>query len=145
MRRILFASDFSKASRRAYTTALDMAKRNRAKLTILHVIAPIVPVAPDAYVAFDTWDEIETQAREWARRQVAKLTDAAKKRGVRAVGVVTEGTAAREIIRAARRLNADLVIIGTHGRTGLAKLFLGSVASAVVATSRCPVMTVRGR
>ena len=145
MRRILLASDFSKASRRAYATALQTAKRNRATLTILHVMAPVVPVTPDVYVAFDAWDEVEKQARDWAQRQLGKLTVAAQKAGVRAVGVVAQGVAAREIVRTARRRRADLVIIGTHGRTGLAKLMLGSVAAGVIATARCPVMTVRGR
>jgi nucleotide-binding universal stress UspA family protein len=54
-----------------------------------------------------------------------------------------EGTPAREITRFAKKKHADLLIIGTHGRTGLARLFLGSVANQIVATAPCPVMTVR--
>jgi nucleotide-binding universal stress UspA family protein len=144
MRRILLASDFSKASRRAFVTAVQTAKRDRATLTILHVLAPIVPVSADQYTAFAQWDEIEEQSRAWAQRQLGKLTAAAKKAGVRAVGILVDGSPAREIVRTARRRHADLLVIGTHGRTGLAKLFLGSVAAGVVATSPCPVMTVRG-
>ena len=145
MRRILLAADFSKASRRAVAAALQMAKRNRATVTILHVIAPLIPMGPDQYMAFDTWDNLEKQGRIWAQRELNKLTAKAKKAGVRAVGVVAQGGAAQEIVRTARRRRADLIVIGTHGRTGLAKLFLGSVAAAVVATSQCPVLTVRGR
>lgn len=145
MRRILLAADFSKASRRAVAAALQMAKRNRATVTILHVIAPLIPMGPDQYMAFDTWDDLEKQGRIWAQRELNKLTAKAKKAGVRAVGVVAQGGAAQEIVRTARRRRADLIVIGTHGRTGLAKLFLGSVAAAVVATSQCPVLTVRGR
>ena len=144
MRRILLAADFSKASRKAFTTALQMARRNRGTVTILHVIAPLIPMSPDQYTAFDTWEDLEKQGRLWAQRELNKLTAKAKKAGVRAVGVVAQGGAAQEIVRTARRRRADLIVIGTHDRTGLAKLFLGSVASAVVATSPCPVLTVRG-
>jgi nucleotide-binding universal stress UspA family protein len=64
---------------------------------------------------------------------------------VRATTLVLEGVAHEQIVRAARSKKADLIVIGTHGRTGLAKLFLGSVASRVVAAAHCPVLTVRGR
>ncbi len=59
--------------------------------------------------------------------------------------MLLEGVADDQIIRAARRRKADLIVIGTHGRMGLARLFLGSVASRVVAGAKCPVLTVRGR
>ena len=144
MRRILLASDFSKASRRALTEALRLAKRNRATLTITHVITPVIPATPDQYIAFDELERVQAQARTWAQRELGKLTAAARKAGVRAAGVLAEGNATREIVRMAKRRRADLVIVGTHGRTGLAKLFLGSVAAGVVAATRCPVMTVRG-
>ena len=63
---------------------------------------------------------------------------------MRSKTLLLEGVADQQIIRAARLKKADLIVIGTHGRTGLARLFLGSVASRVVAGARCPVMTVRG-
>jgi nucleotide-binding universal stress UspA family protein len=59
--------------------------------------------------------------------------------------MLLDGTAHERIVRAARSKRADLIVIGTHGRTGLARLFLGSVAGRVVATATCPVMTVRGK
>jgi nucleotide-binding universal stress UspA family protein len=145
MRRILLASDFSEASRPALATAVRMAKRDRATLTILHVTEPSMPVTPEQSTAYAGWDKLEKQSRAWAQRQLAKLTAAATKAGVQAQSRLAEGSAAREIVRAARRDHADLLVIGTHGRTGRAKLFLGSVTAGVVATSACPVMTVRGR
>ena len=72
------------------------------------------------------------------------MTAKAKKAGVRAVGLIVEGDPAREIVRAGRSQRADLIVVGTHGRTGLAKFFVGSVAGRVVATAPCPVVTVRG-
>ena len=144
MRHILFASDFSKASRRAFATAIKTAKASGATLTIVHVIAPFVPIGPDQYIGPDTWEEIDERARRWGMRQLQALAARAKAAGVRAKILLGEGHAAREVTRIARKLHVDLVVIGTHGRTGFAKLLLGSVAGQVVATSKCPVMTVRG-
>jgi nucleotide-binding universal stress UspA family protein len=144
MRRILFASDFSKASRKAFATAVKVARTNGGTLTIVHAFAPLRPLAPDQYIGPETWQQIDAQERRWARRQLATLIQKAKKSGVRAVGITLEGNPAEQINRIARRKRADLLVVGTHGRTGLAKFFLGSVANRVVATAPCPVLTVRG-
>ena len=144
MRRIVFGSDFSKASLKAFATAIKTAKRVDASISIVHVLAPFLPVGPDQYVGPETWEEIDEQARKWATGHLDGLTAKARAAGVRARGFLVEGTPAREITRFAKRAHADLVVIGTHGRTGLAKFFLGSVANQIVATAPCPVMTVRG-
>jgi nucleotide-binding universal stress UspA family protein len=144
MRRILFASDFSKASGKAFTTALTMAKANRATLTILHVVVPFMPIVPEQYFSAETWELLDSQARRWSEQQLRKLTERAKKTGVRVVGLLLEGDPAQVIARTARSKRADLLVVGTHGRTGLAKFFVGSVAGRVVATAPCPVVTVRG-
>ena len=144
MRRILLATDFSKASRKAVSVAISTASRARATLTIVHVIAPLIPITPDQYVGPETWTEIEAQSRRWATRQLSALVEKARKAGVRAASVTVDGNAAEQIVRLARVKRADLIVVGTHGRTGLARFFVGSVASQVVARSTCPVMTVRG-
>jgi nucleotide-binding universal stress UspA family protein len=144
MRRVLFASDFSKASRKAFAEAVKTAKRTHAILSIVHVLTPSVPFGPDQYVGPETWQEIDKQARKWAQRHLEALAERARSAGVRARILLVDGTPAREIPRIARRTHADLLVIGTHGRTGFAKLFLGSVASQVVATATCPVLSVRG-
>ena len=144
MRRILVASDFSKASRKAFATAVAMAKANRATLTILHVVIPISPIVPEQYLNTPTWEQIDRQTRDWSRRQLEKLTREAKKAGVRAVGLLRDGDPAVQIVRAVRSTGADPLVLGTNGRPGLAKFFVGSVASRVVATASCPVVTIRG-
>ena len=96
MRRMLFASDFSAASRKAFAVAVKMAKVNRGTLTIVHVFAPFVPVAGDQYVGPETWEQIDVQARLWARRQLVALIAKAKKAGVRAVGLTVDGTGERD-------------------------------------------------
>lgn len=144
MRRILFATDFSKASRKAFATAVKTAKSSGGTLSILHVLAPFVPIAPDQYIGPDTWEQIDEQSRKWATKHLSALATKAKGAGVRVKVFLVEGHPAREVTRFARKAHADLLVIGTHGRTGFAKLFLGSIASQVVATAKCPVMTVRG-
>lgn len=143
VRRVLFASDFSKASGKAFTTALTLAKANRATLTILHVIVPFTPIVPEQYINTATWEQIDSQTRRWSQQQLARLTEKAKKAGIRVVGLLLEGDPAQQITRAARSKRADVLVVGTHGRTGLTKFFVGSVAGRVVATASCPVVTVR--
>ena len=144
LRRILFASDFSKESGKAFATAVKMAKTNRATLTVLHVIAPLMPVSLDQYVGPETWRELDQETRRWTKRKLDALTGKASKSGVKAVGLTVDGSPAQQIVRVARSKRFDLIVIGTHGRTELAKFFLGSVAGRVVSTAPCPVLTVRG-
>lgn len=144
VRRILFASDLSKASAKAFATTVALAKTSRATVTILHVVVPFMPMVPERYIGGATLEQLNTEARRWSQRRLATLTDRAKKAGIRAVGLLVEGNPAREIVRAARSKRADLVVVGTRGRTGLNKFIVGSVAQQVVATAPCPVVTVRG-
>ena len=69
----------------------------------------------------------------------------ARKAGVRAGGLLLEGVPHERIVRAARARKAGLLVIGTHGRTGLARFFLGSVAARLISSASVPVLTVRGR
>jgi nucleotide-binding universal stress UspA family protein len=144
IRRILVATDFSKTSAKALTGAIDLAKAQRAKLTILHAYVPLVPLVPEQYIEAGTWDRIDTESRRWAERQLVKLAARARKSGVRATPALVIGDPSRQIVRTARSLRADLIVVGTHGRQGLTRFFLGSVAERVIATAACPVMTIRG-
>ena len=144
-RRIVHASDFSKASGAAFKQAVELAKAQRAELMLVHVVSPTVPVAGDGYVSPKMYEEIAASTRAWAQKQLTKLVTKAKQAGVRAKGFVLEGSAHDQIVRFGKSKHADLMVLGTHGRSGLAKLFLGSVASRVVTAATCPVLTVRGR
>ena len=144
-RRILYASDFSSASRPAFAQAVDLAKANRAELTIAHVLTPALPVIADGYMSAQAYRDIEMTARRWGQKQLDALVTKAKRAGVRARPLLLEGVAADHIVRAARSRRADMIVIGTHGRTGFARLMVGSVANRVVSHARCPVLTVRGK
>ncbi len=144
-RRILHPTDFSRASSAAFARAVALARADRAQLFLVHVLAPPMPIGGEGYVAPQVYEDLEASARQYGEKRLAALQTKARKSGARVTGMLLEGVADDQIIRAARRRKADLIVIGTHGRTGLARLFLGSVASRVVAGARCPVLTVRGR
>jgi nucleotide-binding universal stress UspA family protein len=145
VRRILYPTDFSKGSGAALARAVQLAKADRAQLLIVHVLAPVVPIAGEGYISPQVYEDIETSGRKHAQRRLSALQAKAKKAGVRATTLLLEGVAHEQIIRAAKSKKADLIVMGTHGHTGIVRFFLGSVTSRVIAGAPCPVLSVRGR
>ena len=145
IRRVLHPTDFSRASAAAFSRALAEARAGKASLVLVHVLAPVIPMAGEGYVSPSVYEQMSEASRAWAQRQMNRLLARARAARVRARGLLLEGAAHEQIVRAARRQRADLIVIGTHGRTGVARFFLGSVAARVTATAPCPVLTVRGR
>ena len=144
-RRIMHPTDFSTASQAAFNKALDMAKASRGELMVVHVLSPVMPVPGDGYISPKVYDEIAASTRAWAQKQLDRRLAKAKAAGVRAKGFLMDGVAHEQIVRAAKTRRAELIVMGTHGRSGLAKLFIGSVAGRVVSAAPCPVLTVRGK
>jgi nucleotide-binding universal stress UspA family protein len=145
IRRVLYATDFSEASRRAFAAAVSIAKSLDARLTILYVLPPVLLTLPEQYLDAVTLDQLDKQARRWSAQELDKLNGRAKRAGVRVTSLLRDGDASDQIVRACRSTKADLMVVGTHGRRGLPKFFLGSVAERVVAMAPCPVVTVRGK
>ena len=145
VRRILYPTDFSKGSGAAFNRAIELAKADRAQLLLVHALAPVVPIAGEGYISPQVYDDIETSGRSHAQRRLAALQAKGKKAGVRATTLLLEGVAHEQIIRAAKSKKCDLIVMGTHGHTGLVRFFLGSVTSRVIAGASCPVLSVRGR
>jgi nucleotide-binding universal stress UspA family protein len=145
LRRVLYATDLSPASLAAFPHALRLAKLAGAELTILHVLPSAVSVFLDGgYVPQEIWDEIAAGVRAEADTEIDTLIKRAVDAGVHAsASLVDGGTAADDIVRIAGETKTDLLVLGTHGRTGVARFLLGSVAARVVATAPCPVLTVR--
>jgi nucleotide-binding universal stress UspA family protein len=145
IRRITYATDFSPASLAAFRPAMDLARTTGAELTILHVLpSPVMLFVEGGYVPQEIWDQMEASQRAQAAQEMDRLVKQAVDAGVRATtAIVGSGIPAREIVRAADESKTDMLVLGTHGRTGVARLFLGSVAAGVVATASCPVLTVR--
>jgi nucleotide-binding universal stress UspA family protein len=143
MRKIVVATDFSAASRAAFAAAIDSARREGARLVVLHVMMPPSPFVGDNLPP--SWIELEAQASRDAERRLNAAVAQAARSGIATTGRVVKGAPAEEIVKVARREGADLIVLGTHGRTGLGRLFMGSVAARVLGTAKCPVLTVRGR
>jgi nucleotide-binding universal stress UspA family protein len=146
-RRILHATDFSSASRPALARAIALARQNRAALRVVHARPPLALAGGGdfAFVPPGTYETIDRQARRHAQKRLAAIVDRARKAGVRTTAFLLDGAPHEQVPRAARRMRADLIVIGTHGRTGVTKVILGSVADRLVRLAPCPVLTVRGR
>lgn len=144
IRRILLATDFSPASLPALAAAEDLAAALKAELLFVHALTPIIAVG-GIYPPYVDLAGMESAGRAAARTQLDRLQAAARKRGLRATTLLTKGYAADQILRLAKAKKADLIVIGTHGLTGLSRLVMGSVAARVVTGATCPVMTVRSK
>jgi nucleotide-binding universal stress UspA family protein len=146
-RRVLHPTDFSKASSAAFARALTEAKQQRGELVVAHVLSPVIPMAGagEGYISASVYEEMTASAQAWAQKQLDRLLAKAKAARVRARGLLLEGVAHEQIVRAAKRRGVGMIVMGTHGRTGVARFFLGSVAARVAAAAPCPVLTVRGR
>ena len=145
--RVLHPTDFSKASGPAFARAVAEARQTRSELLLIHVLAPVIPIGAggEGYISPSAYDQMEKSARAWAQKQMDRLLAKAKAARVRVRGMLMSGVAHEQIVRTANRQKAGVIIMGTHGRTGVARFFLGSVAARVAATASCPVLTVRGR
>lgn len=145
LKRILHATDFSKASARALQEAVKLAKENNARLLVVHVIEPTPYVAGGEFGGAEIYMKLEDATKRNAQSSMSKLMQRLKKLQIKAESLLLRGAAHEQIVKAAKSKKADMIVIGTHGRTGLSKLFLGSVAGKVVSLATCPVMTVRGK
>jgi universal stress protein A len=150
--RILVPVDFSASSEQALRAAIDLAKGSGASLVLVHVHEPVVfwdrklmaakpmllglpalealPSEPDSTALFD--NRLEALQRELSERS-----------GLHVEARLRSGSAAAQIIDVAFDERSDLIVMGTHGRTGLQRCLMGSVAEAVVRYARCPVLTLR--
>jgi universal stress protein A len=133
---VLFPTDFSDRALAAFHVASALARDHHATLTILHVrdmpvvsfgeFGAVPPATPSRAEVMEKLNEFEPPDES-----------------VHVDYVVADGTAAEEIIREAADRNCDMIVMGTHGRTGLARLMMGSVAEEVVRRAPCPVLTLK--
>jgi len=141
-RRILWPTDFSPIAKAALPYAADMATERGADLVLLHVL-PSVPPYAVAEISGAFLDRLDRETRSKAAAELRKLAAGGKHPGLRTRTVVAKGVTFDQILRVARRLRCDLIVLATHGRTGLRHVLMGSVAENVVRRAPCPVLTVR--
>lgn len=139
---IVVTTDLSDYSLRALPYAVGLAERFDAKLRILCINEPTLPVADAAWGGFDVRATDSALVAE-ARQSLEKIVREQVPRDVDAEATVVTGNAVESIINFARDQNADLLVMCTHGRTGLSHVLMGSTAEAVVRRAPCPVLTLR--
>jgi universal stress protein A len=142
IQRILAPTDFSELSKQGLTSALELAEAFGAKLLLLHVVEPppypvegIVPSPLGATLL----DDLERQASN----DLTQMLPEARRSKVEVARRVVVGVPYRKIVEVAEEEKSDLIIMTTHGRTGLSHLVMGSVTGKIVRTALCPVLTIR--
>jgi nucleotide-binding universal stress UspA family protein len=139
--RILLALDKSEPARWAFSVGLKIAQEMSAKLLLVNVFVPATSIAGDLPAKLEQLDTIHRQeSQELLEDYRQKLPPS-----VQSEVSVREGPPAEEIVEAAKVLDADLIVMGTRSRSRTARVFLGSVADAVVRRAMCPVVTVGHR
>lgn len=136
---ILVATDFSEASRSALDLALEMARESGASLTVTHTCE--TPAFGDLAVPAD----LLTPVVENARARGEELVRALRGECPSAKVLIRVGVPWEQTLAVAEEVRADLIVLGTHGRRGLAHALIGSVAERVIRLARAPVLTVRSR
>jgi nucleotide-binding universal stress UspA family protein len=139
-RRILVGTDFTTASTAAFEQGLKLAKQNHAELLVAHVA---VEPSTLGFMPEESYSEWEEHCRTEAEKILGGLVEKASKEGVKTHTLLLHGLPDDAIIEAAERLGIDLIVIGTHGRRGVSRFFMGSVAAHVVSRAPCAVLTAR--
>ena len=142
LRRILVPVDFSDTAKKAIQYAVPFGAAFDAEVLLLHVMQPYSVPIELGYVPPE-WAESQQKFLGAAREELDKLCAREIGARARARALVREGVPWQEIIAAAQESRADLIILATHGRTGLSHVLLGSVAERVVRHAPCPVLVVR--
>ena len=141
---ILLPTDFSECARRAVPVAADLARLLGARVICLHVVEPVVPPVgwtpmAGTLPAADFGEQLD----ESAERELPAFCGGEEFEGLDVEELVAHGEPAAEIVRAARERGAGLIVISSHGRTGLGRILFGSTAEAVVRHAHCPVLVVK--
>lgn len=141
LKKILCPTDFSEHSRSSLLYACELATKFQAELHLLHILQDLVTIVPEAGMSFvppgDYMEQMQISATQALEKVPGEGFSGATVRAVRT------GAPFVEIVRYAREQQIDLIVISTHGRSGLAHVLLGSVAEKVVRKAPCPVLTIR--
>lgn len=141
IQRIVVPHDFEEAAETALAYALTLAEKFGSHVTVLHAYElPTYSYPEMVAVAV----ELETEIRRRAIEALENMAREARRSNLEVEATVRRGSAWMVIVEAAEKLPADLIVMGTHGRKGMPRLLLGSVAEKVIRSAPCPVLTVRG-
>lgn len=139
LKNILFPTDFSESAENASQYAISLAKKYGSRIYVIHVVEPFTYTTDFGLDYSAQYREMEATAKKMLDEVVASI----RKAGLDVEGVVVSGKPFLEITRFAKEEHVDLIVMATHGRTGIEHMLLGSVAERVVRKSPCPVLTIK--
>lgn len=141
MQTIVAAIDFSPVSDPVLEFAADLARATKARLVLVHIAAP----EPD-FVSYDVGPETEREAvakrLRQQHRQLQELADGLRETGLDVTALLIQGPTVEKLLEESQRLDAGLLVVGSHGRGAIGRVLLGSVSEAVVRRASCPVTVV---
>jgi len=144
LQKILLPTDFSGCANYALPYAAEIARATKAAIICLHVVEPVVPAVGYTGLAEPMpIADISEQLEDSAERQLPKLAECEECVGLNVQEIIVHGDAAAEIVRVATEEEVNLIVISSHGRTGLGRMIFGSTAEAVVRHATCPVLVVK--
>jgi len=144
LRTILLPTDFSGCANFAVAYAAAIARAAKAKIICIYVLEPMVPAVGYTGLADPMpMADISEQLEDSAERELPQIVNCEELHGLEVEEAITHGDAAAEIVRVAAEREVDLIVISSHGRTGLGRMIFGSTAEAVVRHARCPVLVVK--
>lgn len=144
IRRILVPVDFSEYGQHAMRYGCELARQFSSELHLLHVVEDIYPMVPEAGLLIPAQTDFLTGLRESAEKALGQLPPPDLANGIdTVVRQISSGRPFLEIVRYADENRINLIVIGTHGRSGLEHILMGSVAERIVRKAPCPVLTVR--
>lgn len=144
IRSILLPTDFSECANYALSYAASLARQAGAKIICVNVVEPVMPTVGYTGMAEPLpLADISGQLEDSAERELPKIAACEECDGLEVEDVIAHGDAASEIVRVAKERGVDLIVISSHGRTGLGRILFGSTAEAVVRHAPCPVLVVK--
>jgi universal stress protein A len=140
--KILHPTDFSECAAAAQTTALDLVRRLGGEIVLLHVLVE-TPLYGESVLNMPTVRRVYDAQRKWAEETLEARAADLRQGGTKASWRGPVGVPFEEIVKIAEEERADMIVMGTHGRAGLNRALLGSIAERVIRLAPCPVLTVR--
>ncbi len=143
IKKVVHPTDFSDNSKEALQYAIAICEWHKAELILLHVCEVLEFAPPEYYMDKDEASRQLQERVDAAKNELERIAGEHRKDGLHVTALVATGKPFVEIIRTAKEQNADMIVLGTHGRTGLAHILIGSTAEKVVRKAPCPVLTIR--
>ncbi len=137
--KILFPTDFSESAENASQYAISMAEKFGSKIFVVHVVEPFTYTSDLGIDMGDQFQVMEATAKRFLEDVVTSI----REKNIDVQGILLTGAPFVEIIKFAKQEQVNLIIMATHGRTGIEHILLGSTAEKVVRKSPCPVLTVK--